>query len=275
MNGIDFGLSPAEAIEFFRGKGYQIGFDWRDVDRAEHDRAFTVAKMMQVDLLADVRAAVDAAVADGTTVDQFRKDLQPYLERMGWWGRTTAIDPLTGNAIDAQLGSARRLEVIFDTNIKTAYAAGQWDRIEATKADAPFLMYDAVDDGRTRPEHAAWDETVLPSDHGWWKTRYPPNGWGCRCSVIQLSQDDLDEMGVKPTERPKSFGSREWENPRTGETRKVPVGIDPGWDYHVGRNRDRNQRRLVEEKAKALPQDMQPQVSGFLRVLMRLFRVRS
>jgi uncharacterized protein with gpF-like domain len=33
-------------------------------------------------------------------------------------------------------------------------------------------------DGRTRPMHAAWHNTVLPFDHPFWKTHYPPNGWG-------------------------------------------------------------------------------------------------
>lgn len=27
---------------------------------------------------------------------------------------------------------------------------------------------------------------------------------------------------------------REWINKKTGETHQVTVGIDPGWDYHVG-----------------------------------------
>ena len=28
--------------------------------------------------------------------------------------------------------------------------------------------------------------------------------------------------------------TREWTNRLTGETRSVPVGIDPGWDYNPG-----------------------------------------
>ena len=58
-----FDLPPRKALEFFQGKGYAVGFAWQDVWQYQHDEAFTVAKMMQVDLLKDVRAAVDKAIS--------------------------------------------------------------------------------------------------------------------------------------------------------------------------------------------------------------------
>ena len=244
-----FDLAPREALAFFRAKGFKLGFAWQDVWHEEHDAAFTVAKMMDVDLLRDVRAAVDRAIAEGTTLAQFKKELEPTLQDAGWWGKRAVVDPGTGETVLAQLGSPRRLRTIFRVNLQTAYAAGNWEQIQDTKADAPYLMYDAIDDNRTRPEHRAWDGTVLRADDGWWATHMPPNGWNCRCSVIQLSRDQLAAMG-KTVEAAPPVAEREYENPRTGEVSRVPVGIDPGFAYNPGESRTARLQRVYEAKVK-------------------------
>ena len=81
---------------------------------------------MQDDLLRDIRDALDRALAEGSTIAQFRDGLEPVLRAKGWWGKSTLTDPLTGETREVQLGSARRLRVILDTNMRTAYAAGRW-----------------------------------------------------------------------------------------------------------------------------------------------------
>ncbi|MBI4829453.1 MAG: minor capsid protein [Nitrospinae bacterium] len=220
-----------------------------------HDRAFTVAKMMDVELLGDVRAALDEAIARGGTVEEFKRELAPHLQARGWWGRQEMLDPVTGEARTVQLGSARRLETIFRTNLRTAHAAGQWERIERNKKTLPLLMYDAINDGRTRAEHRAWDGTVLPVDHPWWKTHYPPNGWNCRCSVIPVNEAMAAAMGEKVTRQAPPEEAREWTNPRTGEVVDVPKGIDPGWGYHPGRSAAAP-FELFAEKLEGAPADL-------------------
>lgn len=229
-------LAPAEAIAWFRAKGYQFGFSWQDVEREEHGRAFTVAKAMTRDLLETIREAVDRAIADGETLAQFRKQLRPRLEAAGWWGRKEMVDPATGESELVQLGSPRRLKTIFETNMRTSYAAGRWERIERSKRAFPFLEYVSVMDGRERPQHHAWHGTVLPVDDPWWNTHYPPNGWGCRCLPKPVSRGQAERRGLKAT-KPKVFPMRQWINRRTGEIQMIERGIDPGWDYHVGKAR--------------------------------------
>lgn len=247
---LDWNLPPDAALAFFRDKGLTASFAWQDIVDAEHDLAFTVAKMLDMDLLADVRDAVDAAIAEGKQLREFADELEPLLREKGWWGRREVTDPDTGDVVEAELGSRRRLRTIFHTNIQTAYAAGHWSRIEDHKAEAPYLMYDAVRDSRTRPQHAAWDGTVLPVDDPFWATHYPPNGWNCRCTVIQLDRAQLDEAGLEVSERPQE-AERRWENPRTGEVRRIPAGIDPGWAYHPGRSRAGRIREILAEKTAA------------------------
>lgn len=239
-------LPPREAIDYFRAKGFKPSFAWQDVWQAEHARAFTVAKALQVDVLEDIRGAVDRALADGTTFAQFRAELEPLLQAKGWWGRQRQVDPLTGEEKLVQLGSPRRLKTIFDVNLRTSYAAGRWDQIQRTKRLRPYLRYVAVDDDRTRPEHAAWHGTILPVDDDWWSTHYPPNGWNCRCTVRQLSAREVDRLGGV-TDAPE-IRERSWRNKRTGEEIQVPEGIDPGWSYHVGRAADAARRDATLEE---------------------------
>ena len=197
---------------------------------------FTVAKAMDLDVLADIRAAVDRVLAEGRTYEAFAADLEPLLRKRGWWGRATMVDPFTGEAREVQLGSARRLRTIFDANLRAAHARGAWEQIESIAADLPWLRYVAVRDRRTRPAHLRWHGTILRWDDPWWSTHCPPNGWGCRCMVTQLGDEDLERFGYEPSAGPPpdSLFKRPWTNPRTGETVEVPVGIDPGWAYNVG-----------------------------------------
>lgn len=249
--GISFDLAPTEAIAVYIEKGLKPSFAWQDMLGAEHDAAFTVAKMMDTDLLQTVKAKFDKALAEGATLADFKKQLIPELQAAGWWGKKDVIDPLTGLVTKAQLGSASRLETIFRSNMQSAYATGQWDSITKTAKALPYLLYDAVDDHRTRPEHAARDGEVHPVHSDFWKTHYPPNGWNCRCGVVQLSQEDIDDMGITPIKAP-TIKTRKWVNPRTGTVMDVPIDTDPGWNHNPGIARQQKLLQQADDKAAKL-----------------------
>ncbi|EKE79712.1 phage minor head protein [Idiomarina xiamenensis] len=220
-----FEIPPQEALDFFLSKGLSRSFRWDQMLSAEHDVAFTVAKLMNGNLLEFVKNELDKVLANGETFDDFAEQVMPALQRAGWWGKRDVIDPLSGDVIEARIGTASRLETIFRTNLQSAYAKGQWQNIQETKDSFPYLMYDAVDDSRTRPEHAQWDGLVLPADHPFWETHYPPNGYNCRCGVIQLSWADLDAYGLSVSEPPPV----QWlvhEMP-DGRQIRYPEGVDP------------------------------------------------
>ena len=162
------------------------------------------------------------------------------------------IDPRTGETRLVDVGP-RRLRTIFDTNLRMAHARGRWERIEALKEDLPWLRYVATLDSRTRDDHRRWHGVILRVDDPWWQSHYPPNGWRCRCAVQQLSESEARRRGGR-TPPPKE-GTREWTNARTGETIRVPVGIDPGFERNVGTlNRPAKAREMLAERiAQALP----------------------
>lgn len=244
-------LPPEEAIAFFRQKGYKIGFDHRDVWQEEHQGAFTVAKAMQIDLLRDIRTQVDEASDSGVPFEKFRTELQPRLVERGWWGRATMVDPQTGEAREVLLGSPRRLKVIYDTNLRTAHTEGQWQRIQETKADFPYLIYDANNSESPRLEHAAWDGLVLPVDDPFWRAHTPVKAWGCKCRVRQMTQRMLDRRGLSVGTSPK-VPTYEYVNKRTCEQQVVPKGVDPAFNYPQGWRR-RNLGKMLGEKLVEAP----------------------
>ncbi|WP_175404756.1 phage minor head protein, partial [Endozoicomonas atrinae] len=145
---------------------------------------------------------------------------------------------------------------IFRTNLQSAYAVGQWQSIQANSQAAPFLMYDAVEDHRTRPEHQQWNGTARPLDDPFWQTHYPPNGWNCRCGVIQLTKEEMERHKIPLSPKP-TIKKRLWINPRTGKAMTVPVDLDPGWDHNPGKARMDKLRQLEKEKALQLKPGMQ------------------
>lgn len=240
MAGVDLkAQAPEAAIKAFRAKGYRASFDYRDMEREEHAYNFTVAKAMSNDLLADIRGALDDALANGGTLDQFKKDLTPKLQEKGWWGSVPMTDPATGEEKLVRAGSSARLKTIFDTNMRMAYATGQWENIERTKDALPYLVYLHTPSKHERPEHAALHGVVYPVGHPFWDTFFPPNGWGCKCRVRQIAFEDIARMGYR-------MGDPDWKPPlrtvvnkRTGEMQQVPRGVDPAFNYNPGKARMR------------------------------------
>lgn len=229
-------VNPEEAIAFFRAKGFRLEptWDWQDFKARDHAASFTVAKSAGFDILQDIHDAVDDAIAKGETLRDFEKRLTPILQEKGWWGKQEVINPETGEAELVQLGSPRRLRTIFQTNLNMAYMAGKWQRFQRLKDKRPWLRYVTVQDNRVRHSHKAWHGTILHIDDPWWDIHFPPNDWGCRCDVIQLSDRDLERYKLKVSPRAPQGLSRGFINKKTGSVDQLPDGIKPGFDHNVG-----------------------------------------
>lgn len=233
-------LPPADAIAAYEARRGTLSesFSWQDVWESEHANMLTVARSAGFDILKDIDSALSKLLLEGQTPEQVSRLLIPVLKDKGWWGRKPVLDPQTGEIVSAQLGSPRRLETIFETNMRVSYAAGHWAGFERNKAARPFLRYVCVLDDRTRPAHRARHNLVLPVDHPYWDKWAPPCGWGCRCTLQSLSQRDIDRLladGEKLVFEPPQDTARKFVNKRTGEVTEVPDGIDPGWAYNPGK----------------------------------------
>ncbi|TKD26454.1 phage head protein [Rhodobacter capsulatus] len=191
---------------------------WDDISGPAHDRAGMVAGAIKQDLIADILGAVDRSQTEGTGLEVFRRDFRAIVEKHGWHGWTGE-----GTA----KGEAWRTKVIWKTNISTSYAAGRWAQLNAK--GFKFLVYRHSNAEHPRLQHLAWDGLILPIDHPFWQSHFPPNGWGCGCSVRgAMSMAMAIRLGGDPAKKLPT----DWAmpDPRTG----APKGIDRGWDHAPG-----------------------------------------
>ncbi|EEM9454550.1 phage head morphogenesis protein [Salmonella enterica] len=239
-------LEPKEAIAYFRAKGQHIGWNWYETAADVHARSFTVAKAARVDVLTTIQNEVERAISQGVSQQEFIDTLAPRLKKLGWWGKQIIVDS-AGNAETVQLGSPRRLALIYNVNTRVAYNVGRYAQLMNSTDTHPFWQYVAVMDSRTRPSHAALNGLVFRYDDPFWKTHYPPNGWNCRCRVRALSQARMDSLGLKATQGDKYLTTKKVQaavNKATGEIIDMDVTTfadgahvmtpDVGWSYNPG-----------------------------------------
>ena len=74
----------------------------------------------------------------------------------------------------------------------SAGMAAKWEAF-AEDGDRYNLQYRTVGDDHVRPEHAALNGTTLPFSDPFWDSYYPPNGWNCRCTVVQVRKTKYPE----------------------------------------------------------------------------------
>ncbi|AYQ40322.1 phage Mu F virion morphogenesis protein [Burkholderia aenigmatica] len=234
-----FGVQAENALANLRSKVPVETERWNDMLGSMHATQFTVAGA-PLDVVRDIHASLVRAMESGTTLAQFRKDFDETVQRSGWTYRGKR---------------GWRTELIYRANMHSAYMAGRWQQIVENADRRPYLEYRAVLDSHTRPQHRAWNGTLLPVTSGFWRTHYPPCGWGCRCTTRSYSEAEMKAAGKQPSYEP-DVRYRLVTNADGEVTDRVPVGIDPGWDHNVGQSWLGPDMALGQKLA-SLPVDMQ------------------
>lgn len=236
-------VEPREAVAAFERRGQlEPSFRWQDVWAEEHARAFAVAGVQRLDVLQVFQEELGAALSDGRSLADFRKAITPRLTAKGWWGDIEIKDAATGETRVTTFDN-RRLQLIFDVNLRQSYAAGQWAAIERNKGRQPYVMYVTMRDERVRASHRAWDGVVLPIDHPWWDTHTPMCGWRCRCRVVAMAEKDITRRQAAGLPVQRDAPAEQfipYVNPGTGEIQAVARGVDPGFGYRKGRGVERD-----------------------------------
>lgn len=92
------------------------------------------------------------------------------------------------------LNDVRKIDSTYNSNYlraeynfvqASAEMAAKWERF-MVDGDRYNLQYRTAGDGKVRPEHAALHNVTLPPSDPFWEEFYPPNGWNCRCNVVQV-----------------------------------------------------------------------------------------
>lgn len=88
------------------------------------------------------------------------------------------------------------LRTEYDTAIATAQNAAAWNVFKGDR-NHPYLQYKTVGDRNVRDTHRALDGMVFSVADPSWRSIYPPNGFNCRCEMIQLRADQVNRGDVK------------------------------------------------------------------------------
>ena len=208
-----------DQLEYFRQKGYAISPNsWKDLWKESHARAFTVARVTQADVLVDIRKAADKAMAEGLSLEQFKKNLIPTLTEKGWFapkGEKAEITLPDGTKQKRLTGW--RVETIYRQNLSTAYQTGRFKQMIEVADRRPFWQYMTVSDPRVRESHKPLHGVVYAAVDAFWTSFYPPNGFNCRCYVKTLSESQIEKRDLKVN---------------TEVTPEMMKSADEGWNYN-------------------------------------------
>ena len=81
-------------------------------------------------------------------------------------------------------------EYIFAT--QSAQLASKWNDYESD-GDRYNLQYRTAGDDRVRESHWLLHNTTLPPFDPFWNDYFPPNGWRCRCTTVQVRKSKYPE----------------------------------------------------------------------------------
>lgn len=209
------GLTPEDAAAYWKSKVPMTNKEAMALTEEARKRAFYAAGLAKLDQVNLVHGALLQALEQGQSVEDFKKNIAEIIQKAGWDGR--------------------RIETIFNTNMQSAYQAGRWKSIEKNKTRFPYLQYSSVIDNRTRASHAALHGIVYPADHAFWNSHYPPNGFNCRCTAVQISKYYAEKEGLKIQN--KMPGHLKYTDPKTGNEYTVTnLNPDSGFANNAGKD---------------------------------------
>lgn len=179
-----FDMPPEAAIKHVEAQGIVVSWDWQEQADIIRQQAFTVAKVNSANVLQAMHDELTVALKEGLPFAGFKQRTTDALQKHGY---NTRDD-----------GSPWRLDVIYRTNMQSAFMGARYEQMVDLQDKLPYWEYVAVSDNRTRPAHRAINGIILRSDDSFWATNYPPNGYLCRCRVRAVSLRQLKRRGIQP-----------------------------------------------------------------------------
>ena len=244
MFGTDFALNlpPEKAISYIQSKKAVIRGDYDELYSKAKAKAVLISAMTDLDMTRDIYQSMIDAQKSGMPFSEWKKNVVAHFGRKGWIagnekGEFLLADPKTGEFF----GTPRRLEVIYRTNMQSAYAAQRYQQQRDNAVARPYWMYSAIMDARTRPSHSAMHGAVYRYDDRFWDTFYPPNGFNCRCYVRSLSERDIKRLKIDVEQSNlidnynKRINKHYTEQTTAAVIRGQTFTADRGFDYNPGR----------------------------------------
>lgn len=194
-------ISYDDAIKFMKNRIPVTKDEWNELDPKLRFRAFTLARLTQVDYIEAARGRLITAMEKGEGVAETWKDMQAVATEEG-----TQLNP-------------GYWETVYRTNIQTAYNAGK--RFEFNKNPPEAIALLVIEDGRTSTVCKPLVGLVLPGNHQFWKTNWPPFHYNCRTTVRRVLKHEIGKTVL--VENPSMSSLRKKFKPMNG------FGKDPAF----------------------------------------------
>lgn len=78
------------------------------------------------------------------------------------------------------------LQAEYNFAVASSQAAARWQEF-AADGDDFLLQYRTAKDEKVREQHRILDGITLPPSDKFWDEFFPPNGWNCRCTAVQVN----------------------------------------------------------------------------------------
>ncbi len=75
---------------------------------------------------------------------------------------------------------------------QSSQSAANWANLQEDTSRY-YLQYRTAGDDRVRDSHDKLRNTTLPKDDAFWDSYYPPMGWRCRCTAVEVLAKDYDK----------------------------------------------------------------------------------
>lgn len=149
---------------------------YNEMTALQRQRAISIKGLASLEQIRHIINSLNQTLASGGAFEDFQKNIKDS---------------------DIELPH-HRLDNIYQTNLQSAYNRGKWYEQRKNKAKRPYLMYSAVNDSRTRPEHKARHGIVRHINDPFWDKNYPPCGFRCRCTTKAITKKQMQKRGLTP-----------------------------------------------------------------------------
>lgn len=175
-------LAFTEAIEHFAARAILSPEEFAVLQDAERFRSFTMTRAISTALMTQAKSLLDSAMQpSGVGLRDFILGVEQDEVALGFTPNSHAY-----------------LENVYRTSTATSYNAGRFQQQTDPDviASTGYWKYITAGDNRVRSSHAALDGKMWEIGDPEALSVYPPNGYQCRCCVVVVDREDVDEAAL-------------------------------------------------------------------------------
>jgi SPP1 gp7 family putative phage head morphogenesis protein len=159
-------LPPDRVLKIFEDRLLLPRETLKEIGEGAYSLAWSVAGVTEFGVLETLRDALSDVIKEGGTLEDWLGSLEDILDSSGW-GTSEA-----------------RAETIFRTTLASVFEADRYDELKGDEF-VEFLVFDAINDDRVRPDHLAldgkaWNRDDFPDEY------WPPLDYNCFPPGVQV-----------------------------------------------------------------------------------------